>query len=123
MFAVIYCALENEGESLSQGAHAHLATFMGGSLSLVFMALFSEHRWAFGTAVASWIALCAYMMQDNRRYYFWFVGGWLTILMPIYSSENSAFNRDRDVAAGGNHSWGIGLYPCCQRPPHRSSTA
>lgn len=90
MFAVIYCALENEGESFHKGLMRILATFMGGSLSLVFMALFNEHRWAFGTAVASWIALCAYMMQDNRRYYFWFVGGWLTILMPIYSSENSA---------------------------------
>ncbi|MCB1776900.1 MAG: FUSC family protein [Candidatus Competibacteraceae bacterium] len=90
MFAVIYCALGNEGESFHKGLMRILATFMGGGLSLVFMALFNEHRWAFGAAVACWIFLCSYMMQDNRRYYVWFVGGWLTILMPIYSSENSA---------------------------------
>ena len=90
MFAVIYCTLESEGESLHKGLMRILATFMGGALSLVFMALFNEQRWAFSAAVACWIFLCSYMMQDNRRYYFWFVGGWLTILMPIYSSENSA---------------------------------
>lgn len=90
MFAVIYCTLESEGESLHKGLMRILATFMGGALSLVFMALFNEQRWAFSGAIACWIFLCSYMMQDNRRYYFWFVGGWLTILMPIYSSENSA---------------------------------
>ena len=90
MFATIFCTLENEGESFHKGLMRILATFMGGALSLVFMALFNEHRWAFSTAIACWIFLCSYMMQDNRRYYFWFVGGWLTILMPIYSSENSA---------------------------------
>ena len=90
MFAVIYCTLESEGESFHKGLMRILATFMGGALSLVFMALFNEQRWAFSGAIACWIFLCSYMMQDNRRYYFWFVGGWLTILMPIYSSENSA---------------------------------
>lgn len=86
MFAVIYCTLGDKGESFHKGTMRILATFMGGSLSLVFIALFYGQRWGFAVAVACWITLCAYKMQNNRRYYFWFVGGWMTILMPIYSA-------------------------------------
>ena len=67
-----------------------LATFLGGGMSLLFTALFNDHRWAFGGAVLRWIMFCVYMMQNNRRYYIWFVAGWLTILMPIYSAEEPA---------------------------------
>ena len=55
MFAVIYCTLESEGESFHKGLMRILATFMGGALSLVFMALFNEQRWAFSGAIACWI--------------------------------------------------------------------
>ncbi|MFV0436896.1 MAG: FUSC family protein [Desulfopila sp.] len=90
MFAVIYCALGDKGESYHKGLMRVLATLMGGCLSLVFMALFNDHRWAFSGAVVCWISVCAYLMQDNRRYYFWYVAGWMTILMPIYSAGHPA---------------------------------
>ena len=90
MFAVIYCALGDEGESLHKGTLRILATFMGGGMSLLITALFNDHRWAFGGAVLVWIMFCSYMMQNNRRYYMWLVAAMLTVLMPIYSAEQPA---------------------------------
>ncbi len=90
MFAVIYCALGTEGESLHKGLMRALATFMGCAVSLLFTAMFNDQRWAFGGAVLVWIMFCAYMMQGNRRWYMWQVSAWLTILMPIYSAEEPA---------------------------------
>lgn len=90
MFAVIYCALGAEGESLHKGLLRTLATFIGCAMSLIFTAMFNDQRWAFGGAVLAWIMFCAYMMQGNRRWYMWQVAAWLTILMPIYSAEQPA---------------------------------
>ena len=87
MFAVIFCDLGDEGESLHKGTMRILGTFLGCALSLLFTALFNDHRWYFGGAVMVWVTICSFMMHDNRRYYFWFLSAWLTILMPIYSAE------------------------------------
>lgn len=90
MFGVMFCALGDEGESLHKGTMRLLATCVGGGLSLIFTALFSDHRWQFGGAVMAWVLICVYMMQDNRRWYVWFHAAFLTILMPIYSAEEPA---------------------------------
>ncbi len=51
MFAVIFCDLGDEGESLHKGTMRILGTFLGCALSLLFTALFNDHRWYFGGAV------------------------------------------------------------------------
>ncbi len=91
MFAVVFCALGDEGESLHKGVLRLLATVLGGTLSIVFTALFNDHRWYFGGAIMIWVMFCVYMMQDRRNWYVWFHAAFLTILMPIYSAENPAF--------------------------------
>lgn len=87
MFAVIFCALGDEGESYHKGIMRILATILGCSMSLVFTSVFNDQRWAFAGAVLIWVMICTWNMQGNRRWYIWFLGGWLTILMPIYSAE------------------------------------
>jgi uncharacterized membrane protein YccC len=56
---------------------------MGAVVALTLIALFAQQRWLFILFLSLWFGLCTYMMAGSRYQYFWFVGGFVSLIIGV----------------------------------------
>jgi len=62
---------------------------IAGLASLCLIALFPQDRWLFILALSVYIGFCTYMMGSAKYQYFWFVCGYVCIIVALESGPNS----------------------------------
>ena len=80
-FAVAFISLATVGQSLNKGILRLVGTVMGAVMALLIIALFAQQRWLFIFFLSLWCALCTYMMAGPRHSYFWFVAGFVSLII------------------------------------------
>jgi uncharacterized membrane protein YccC len=82
-FAVAFISLATVGQSFNKGALRMVGTVMGAVVALTLIALFAQQRWLFILFLSLWFGLCTYMMAGSRYQYFWFVGGFVSLIIGV----------------------------------------
>jgi uncharacterized membrane protein YccC len=88
-FAVAVCSLGSIGQSLNQAAMRMLGTVVAVFVALALVALFPQQRWGFMLLLSAWIGFCAYKMGGSKRAYFWFVAGFVSLVVCFTGGANS----------------------------------
>jgi uncharacterized membrane protein YccC len=79
--AVAVVSLPTIGESLHKSLVRLWGTLVGGTAAIVLVAIFPQNRWAFIGCIACYIGLCAYRITISRSVYFWFISGYVAVLI------------------------------------------
>ena len=80
-FAVAFISLSTVGQSLNKGTLRMVGTVVGAIVALTLIGLFAQQRWLFILFLSLWLALCTYMNAGNRHQYFWFVAGFVAVII------------------------------------------
>jgi len=93
-FAVAFISLATVGQSLNKGTLRMLGTVLGAIVALTLIGLFAQQRWLFILFLGLWFALCTYMNAGERYQYFWFVAGFVSLIIAADGGPNadSAFS-------------------------------
>ena len=89
-YAIVFCALLSEGESLRKGAMRLGGTVIGCVAALVIMALFPQDRWLSMLFLSAWVGFCTYMNGGSKHQYFWFVAGFATVIICFDGGTSAA---------------------------------
>lgn len=93
--AVAVVSLPTMGESLQKCVQRLWGTIVAGFVALVCLALFPQERWPFIACIAGYVGLCAYRITTSRAVYFWFLSGYVNLLIAaaiLGTSAQQAFN-------------------------------
>jgi uncharacterized membrane protein YccC len=82
-FAVAFISLATVGQSFNKSALRMVGTVMGAVMALTLIGLFAQQRWLFILFLSLWFSLCTYMMAGSRYQYFWFVGGFVSLIIGV----------------------------------------
>lgn len=88
-FAVAFVSLSTVGLSVNKATLRMLGTVLAAIVALTLIGLFSQQRWLFMLFLSLWLALCTYMNTGNRHQYFWFVAGFVSVIIAIDGGPNS----------------------------------
>ncbi|MGI9291250.1 MAG: FUSC family protein, partial [Gammaproteobacteria bacterium] len=89
-FAVLFCGLTSQGESLNKSIYRIVGTFVGMAAALLILIFFSQDRWLFIAAVCIYLGIASYNLTGGRRSYLWQTSGIvLLIILPTYGSESA----------------------------------
>lgn len=93
-FAVAMISLPTAGQSVEKGAMRMLGTLVASIAALTLIALYPQDRWLFMACVSVYVAICAYMIAGGRYQYFWFVSGFVALLICVGAgpSPHEAFS-------------------------------
>jgi uncharacterized membrane protein YccC len=93
-FAVAFISLSTIGQSLNKGTLRMVGTVVGAIVALTLIGLFAQQRWLFILFLSLWLALCTYMNAGSRHQYFWFVAGFVAVIIAADggTSAESAFS-------------------------------
>jgi uncharacterized membrane protein YccC len=80
-FAVAFVSLGTVGLSMNKATLRMLGTVLGATVALTLIGLFAQQRWLFMLFLSLWFALCTYMNTGNRHQYFWFVAGFVSLII------------------------------------------
>ena len=87
-FAVLFCSLTTQGESLNKMMMRILGTVIAVSAALTIMALFGQDRWYFLAACCVYAAILAYIITGEGNNYMWQVSFFVVMaIIPSYSSD------------------------------------
>ncbi|WP_300163735.1 FUSC family protein [Solidesulfovibrio sp.] len=92
--AVAVVSLPTVGESLRKCVQRLWGTFVGAGVALLLYGLFAQQRWAFLFGLSAYLGLCAYRITVSRAVYFWFLSGYVCVLIAaaiIGTSPHQAF--------------------------------
>ncbi len=88
-FAVAFVSLSTSGQSFNKSAMRMLGTLISVTMTLVFIALFPQDRWLFMLTLSLYVGFCTYMMAGPKYQYFWFVCGYVCIIIGLEAGPNS----------------------------------
>jgi uncharacterized membrane protein YccC len=88
-FAVAFISLATVGQSLNKGVMRMLGTLVAAVVALTFISLFPQDRWLFILIFSVYIGFCTYMMGGAKLQYFWFVCGFVTVIICMDAGPNS----------------------------------
>lgn len=92
-FAVAAVSLGTVGQSLNKGAMRMLGTIVAAVVALLLIALFPQDRWGLMLALSVYVGFCTYMMAGGKRAYFWFVCGFVCMVVAVEGANTAdAFN-------------------------------
>ena len=93
-FAVAFVSLATIGQSMNKAALRMLGTLLAVLVSLTFIALFAQQRWAFILCLSAFAGFCCYMMSGSKRAYFWQVAGFVVVIICMDAGPDpiNAFN-------------------------------
>jgi uncharacterized membrane protein YccC len=80
-FAVAFVSLATVGQSLNKATLRLVGTVVGAIMALTLIGLFAQQRWLFMLFLSVWLGLCTYMNTGNRHQYFWFVAGFVSVII------------------------------------------
>jgi len=87
-FSVAFVSLSTSGQSFQKSTMRMLGTLIAGLASLILIALFPQDRWLFIFALSLYIGFCTYMMGAAKYQYFWFVCGYVCIIVALEAGPN-----------------------------------
>ena len=85
--SVAFVSLPTFGQSLRQGAMRMGGTLLAFVVGLAYLAFFPQDRWLFLLAFTPYLFVVAYMVQNPKHAYFWFVAGFVSIRIEILTFE------------------------------------
>ena len=88
-FAVAFISLSTIGQSFNKGAMRILGTFLAVFVALTLIALFPQERWWFMAALSIYVGFCTYMYAGNKHQYFWYVAGFVCVVVCLDGGVNS----------------------------------
>jgi uncharacterized membrane protein YccC len=93
-FAVAFISSSNIGQSFNKGAMRMLGTLIAVVVALIIISLFVQDRWLFMIFLSAYVGVCTYMMAGPRLQYFWFVCGFVSVIICMDAGFDSvnAFN-------------------------------
>jgi uncharacterized membrane protein YccC len=109
-FAVAMISLPTAGQSIEKGAMRMLGTLVASVAALALIALFPQDRWFFMACVSVYVAVCAYMIAGGRYQYFWFVAGFVALLICVGAGPNAQDAFDTAVIRTLETGLGILVY-------------
>lgn len=78
---IAFISLPTAGQSLRQAGLRVGGTLVAFVVGLAYLALFPQDRWLFGLSISPFLFLVAYMVQGRKGQYFWFVLGFVTMMI------------------------------------------
>lgn len=87
-FSVAFVSLSTSGQSFNKSTMRLLGTVIAGIVSLILIALFPQDRWLFIFALSLYVGFCTYMMGAAKYQYFWFVCGYVCIIVALEAGPN-----------------------------------
>jgi uncharacterized membrane protein YccC len=88
-FAVAFISSSNIGQSFNKGAMRMLGTLIAVVVALTIISLFVQDRWLFMICLSAYVGFCTYMMGGERLQYFWFVCGFVCVIICMDAGFNS----------------------------------
>ena len=88
-FAVAMISLDTNGKSLNKGAMRMLGTLVGIMFAWMFIDWFGQQRFAFMAMLSLYVGFCTYMMMGKKHQYFWFVSGFVCMIIAVDSSNSA----------------------------------
>lgn len=88
--AVAVVSMPTVGESLNKSALRLGGTLVGGLVGLLSLGLFGQDRFAFTLFMSLYIGWCAYRITVTRSVYFWFISGYVALLIAAAGVGNSS---------------------------------
>jgi uncharacterized membrane protein YccC len=82
-FSVAMISQSTAGQSLNKGAMRMLGTLVAMLAALTLLAWFPQQRFAFMAVLSLYVGVCAYMMTSRKRPYFWFVSGFVCVVIAV----------------------------------------
>jgi uncharacterized membrane protein YccC len=89
-FAVAFVSLATVGQSMNKATLRMVGTMVGAIVALTLLGLFAQQRWLFMIFLSLWLAVCTYMNTGNRHQYFWFVAGFVTVIIAADGGTTSS---------------------------------
>jgi uncharacterized membrane protein YccC len=93
-FAVAFISLATIGQSFNKGAMRMLGTLIAVVVAFTLISLFAQDRWPFMIFLSAYVGFCTYMMGGTRIQYFWFVCGFVSVIICLDAGPDpvNAFN-------------------------------
>ena len=93
-FAVAFISLATVGQSFNKGAMRMLGTIIGVVVAFTLIGIFPQDRWPFMVFLSAYVGFCTYMMGGTRIQYFWFVCGFVSVIICLDAGPDpvNAFN-------------------------------
>ena len=93
-FAVAFISLATVGQSFNKGAMRMLGTLIAVVVALTLIGIFPQDRWMFMVFLSAYVGFCTYMMGGARVQYFWFVCGFVSVIICLDAGPDpvNAFN-------------------------------
>jgi len=105
-FSVAFISASNIGQSFNKGAMRMLGTLIAVVVALIIISLFVQDRWLFMVFLSAYVGFCTYMMAGSRLQYFWFVCGFVAVLVCMdagfdsVNAFNTAILRSQETGLG-----------------------
>ena len=88
-FSVAFVSLSTTGHSFNKSAMRMLGTMVAAIAALCLIALFPQDRWLFILALSIYVGFCTYMMGAAKYQYFWYVCGYVCIIVSLEAGPSS----------------------------------
>lgn len=79
--SIAFISLPTAGQSLQKGALRMGGTLLAFVAGLFFLGLFPQDRWLFVLVLTPYLFFVSYMVQGKNGQYFWFVAGFVTLMI------------------------------------------
>ena len=79
--SIAFISLPTAGQSLQKGALRLGGTLVAFVVGLLYLGLFPQDRWLFLLAFTPYLFFVAYMVQGRNGQYFWFVAGFVAMMI------------------------------------------
>jgi len=109
-FAVAFVSLASIGQSMNKAAFRMFGTLVAVVVSLIFIALFAQERWAFILFLSIYAGFCAYMMSGSKRAYFWQVCGFVVVIICMDAGPDPVNAFDTAILRAQETGLGILVY-------------
>lgn len=87
--AVVFISRLTEGQSFGRGLQRMAGTLVAFVMGLFFIGLFPQDRWLFWLSLSPFLAFVTYKVQGKGGQYFWFVLGFVTLMITTSGSGTS----------------------------------
>lgn len=89
--SIAFISLPTAGQSLQKGAMRMGGTLVAFVAGLFFLGLFPQERWLFLLPLSPFLFLCGYLVQGRNGQYFWFVAGFVTLMIVTAGPSSSEY--------------------------------
>ena len=85
-------SLPTAGQSLNKGLQRMGGTLMAFVFGLFFLSIYPSGRWLFFLAITPWLAYVGYKISGKKNQYFWFVFGFVTLMITTSAQQDSSYS-------------------------------